>query len=309
MQKNSDIINIKIPSSILEIEELNHLEKLILSVGYTFDKKLGFNSLTNIEMSEMLGVDTNSLGKHRKQLLKLGYERVEKNIYYLTDKIKKVSTLEKREILLLPQVYSIKKLSVGAKLLWAEYNSLEKGKAGYCIAKRSYLAGRLKCSKDSISNWHSKLNDFKLLSYTELKHGKNTKQRKVKTKKFGKGEKPTLETKEVKETKEATTLIEDFETSNHSKLKQLHKHIATAIEHTEEEIHWRKYMGEVNSVDLTDKVKMNDFIWDTDVAINSRNDDREKVFSSILSLIDTKLNKKKGVEELKNEINYYMQSE
>ena len=179
----NDII-IYVPNSVLKDSELNPLEKLIHSITFSLsrDGKLGFNQYTNKELSELLSVDLNSLGKHRKRLIELGYERKEKGGKYFIEKpIKDQFRLGRGGGTVLPfEVYSQKKLSAGAKLLWSLYNSLEKGRSGYCNAKRETLGERLNCSVESITLWSEQLNNRKLFSKYELLSGKNSRQRIIK---------------------------------------------------------------------------------------------------------------------------------
>lgn len=310
MSKKHKQIVIRIPSSILEIEELNHLEKLMLSVTYTFSKKkLGFNSLSNKEFSEMLGVDTNSLGKHRNNLLKLGLERKEKGKYYLTDKVDDRKVVGKRDILLPSQVYTLRKLKSGAKLLWGEYNSLEKGSQGFCIAKRETLANRLQCSEDSITNWHNKLNEKELLSYSELLHGKNTKQRKVKTKKFGKNDnKEVSEEGKVQNTALELSKKDDAKGISKNVKKKLKEKIKIqSVEHSVDEMIWKKYMSDIHLYDLNSKVDREDCVWSLCESIEINKDDKQAVLTSILENVDKYLKDTVGVILLKEELKYYLE--
>lgn len=305
---------IRIPTSILELdvkeegEEIGFLDKLILSVGYTYQKKLGYNSLSNKDLSIMLGVDETSLGKHRKRLVELGYEVKEGKEYILTDKIDTYFNPSQREILLPHAVYSIKKLDAGAKLLWAEYNSLSKMDQKECRAKRETLANRLKCSVDSISNWFKKLEKHDLFLHTELRYGANSKQRVVKTRDFNnkketkvestvKDQETTLDSSIDKEKKEVAKIEE-------GELKQ--KSVMRTIEPSEDEINWRTYMSYLQLIDLSNKEDVEEFVWEIDGKIDQKGVDKLSVFQSLLKQIDVKYRTAHEVKLLKAELQTYI---
>jgi Mn-dependent DtxR family transcriptional regulator len=307
---------IRIPASILELDvkekgkEVGFLDKLILSVGYTFQKKLGHNSLSNKDLSIMLGVDETSLGKHRKRLVELGYERKEGRKYILTDKVNTQFTLNKREILLPQAVYSIKKLDAGAKLLFAEYNSLSSGDQKECRAKREYLANRLKCSVDSISNWFKKLDKLNLFSHTELRYGANSRQRVIVTKKDFNNQKEKKVESTVKgkdTTLESLIDSEKKEVSKIEEVQEVQKEVIISVEHSEDEKNWRKYMYDIHTLDLTDKGAVEKYVWKVDEKINDREEDRDIVFQSLLNHVDVKYRKADEAELLKEEIKSYIE--
>lgn len=318
MSENHKKIVIQIPSFILGIEDLNDLEKLMLSVTHTFSKrKLGFNSLSNKAFSEMLGVDINSLGTHRKNLVTLGYERKEKGgIYYLTDKTNELKTVSNRSLLIPPQVYTLRKLKAGAKLLWGEYNSRCKGKLGYCNAKREILAKSIQCHEDSITNWHNKLEEMGLLEYSELASGTNTRQRRVKTKFFSKENTeliPTVNPLAVQPTEnDDTNKAEDNvqqkpkdEAKAHGgSIEQapIQNRTVVSVEHSEENLNWRKYMHDLHSVDLSCKVEREDFVWELTEKMYRNKDDQQTVFTSIHNSVDTEVKDKKLAKLLKDEL-------
>ena len=316
-------ITIVIPLHILEDKSLSKLQILILSVGYIFHQKLGFNALNNVDLSEMLGVNVNTLGKERKGLVSMGYEVIKDHKYYLTEKVEKMKsdrdsykerTKEKREILLPHQIYSIKNLSAGAKLLWAEYNSLSKGDLGYCNASREYLAKRLNCNEDSISNWNKKLDALGTLSHNELKSGKNKRQMIVETRKFKEGEefivndslkkgaknevlKPDIKKKpEVWDKKEIVKPLEI----------KINKAPTVSIEHSDDEVYWRNYMRDVGDVNLDDEKEVEKFGWKISEQTYYRREEEQTVMKSILRQIDKKMGKRNGVMKLKSELSSYL---
>ena len=187
-------IHIIVLSNILENKELTSLEKVILSLGYSYSIKKGYNLLTNVELGELLCMNENTIGKSRKSLIEKGYETKEKSKpykYYITDKYKETKPKDKRDLIILPEVYS-KNITVGSKLLWAEYNSLSNKGKGESFAKREYLAERLNCSLDSITNWYNELIENELISDTKLLGGAGKRQRRVKTVDFTKGSNSTI---------------------------------------------------------------------------------------------------------------------
>ncbi len=179
-------IGIKITASIVENKELSSLSKLILGLGFTYSQMAGYNMLTNKEIAELFSINENTIGKHRKTLLDKGYERNEKGKYYLTDKYKEFKPIHKRDIIIPSEVYK-KRINVGAKLLWGEYNSLSNKGQNEAFAARDYYAARLNCSVDSITNWFMELVDNELLSDYGLFGGRGARQRRVKTVDFSKG--------------------------------------------------------------------------------------------------------------------------
>jgi hypothetical protein len=295
-------IHIKIPSAILEDKSLSHLQVLLLSISYTFHPKLGYNAATNKELSEMLKVDVTRLGKNRKELLSRGYERKEGKRYFLEDKVQKKRRIGKREILLVPEVYQIKGLSAGAKLLWAEYNSLSQGDKGKCIASREFLAKRLNCSEDSITLWHERLNDLGLLSESYLRTGVNTRQRVVKTKRFSqRGEsKIDSEVEIPKQGKEQEQKVEIDES-----LKKAMKSPAIAVERPKEEDYWRQFMSDVNQINNGDYNAVEDYVFKVSGRINKVNLDQSEVFYSLYDQVDKKLQRKEVAIALKAAISEY----
>ncbi|MCH2229818.1 MAG: hypothetical protein MK105_05690 [Crocinitomicaceae bacterium] len=79
-------INLKIPSSIVENQQLNHIEKLILSLSYNYHSKLGFNELSNLEIATLFSLSENTVGKYRRSLVEKGFEKKRKTTYFITKK-------------------------------------------------------------------------------------------------------------------------------------------------------------------------------------------------------------------------------
>lgn len=312
MNKN---ITIYIPKTILENKELNPLEKILLSITFSLSRKgkLGFNSYSNNYLSELLSVDSNSLGTHRKRLIQLGYERKEKGGKYFLDREISDGFQQGRGggTILPPQIYKLKKLSSGAKLLWSLYNSLEKGTKGYCNAKRETLAKRLNCSVESITGWADKLNERDLFTHFELLSGNNSRQRVVKTRKF---EKDDLINVTIGEVLPEVTVqnkhipsIEPKQTGVNKVFRKMIK--VTSAEQSDAESFWRIYMNDTKLIDFKNSVERTDFIWDLCNQISDNNQDEHFVISELLTLIDVKLKNDHGSEDLKIELKKQIKNE
>ena len=196
-EKELPLFNIKIPKGIISNKDLTDLEKLLLSIDYTLrEGKEGYNSYFNTDIAKMLNVHHPQISTARKNLLKSGFYKKEGRKYTLTKHLDSFVGKDDRDLLLVPEVYQMK-LDAGAKLLWAEYNSLSKTKGGY-FAKREYTAEKLGCSKTSISNWTKKLREKELLELYEIKSGYGSKRRIVRTKTFEQKAKTKEGKKELK---------------------------------------------------------------------------------------------------------------
>lgn len=192
-------INIKILSQIISNKELSINDKLVLSVDYTFSLKNGYNILTNIKVGELLCLHPNIISNCRIRLIKKGYlvkDDCDKRIYRLTDKLDNVDIplingkKDMRTVILPFEIYNHPHLQSGAKLLFAEYNSMRNTEKGY-FAKRETSSQRLNVSKGSITNWTKELDLYGLLDEYTIESGFYTKQRNVRTKEFARDlEKP-----------------------------------------------------------------------------------------------------------------------
>lgn len=176
-------INLKIPFSIVENKHLNHIEKLIFSLSYNYHSKLGYNELSNLEISKLFSLSENTVGKYRRSLVEKGYEKKRQSTYFITKKYKEFKSTSKGAIIIPPEVYKLK-MNAGAKLLWGLYNSLSNGGKKESFASREYLAEKLNCSKESITNYLMELVKNNTLSDYSILSGKGTKQRRVKTVNF-----------------------------------------------------------------------------------------------------------------------------
>ena len=176
-------LSLLIPSKILANPDLSLNEKFLLGIDYAFEKKLGYNSMLNTEISKLVKLHPNIISKARRRLVKIGYLHKEKTIYYLLNRAIFTQTKDKRGILLPYPIYNTSDISTGAKLLWGEYNSLSMGYRPY-FAKRETTALKLDCSVESITNWTKELfeNGF-LKSYT-VKSGFRQKQKQIITCEF-----------------------------------------------------------------------------------------------------------------------------
>lgn len=186
---------IEIPFEILSNKELSLNEKLLLGLDFSFGKKLGFNTMDNLEIGKLLKMHPNIVGNCRRNLLKKQCLIKEGRKYFLTDHYKTaqestISDVEKpenkdqRNIKLPFEIYTDNRLKTGEKLLWGEYNSISKGEIVY-FAKREYTAKRLNVSIESISNWTKSLFEKELLREYHLVTGYCTHQRKIITCRFG----------------------------------------------------------------------------------------------------------------------------
>jgi len=180
---------IEIPFEILSSEELSLNEKLILGLDFSFEKKLGFNIMSNLEIGKLLNLHPNIVGSCRRHLLENQYLTKEGRKYFLTDHYKtgqefetngveKSENKDQRNIKLPFEIYADKRLKTGEKLLWGEYNSISKGDRDY-FAKREYTAKRLNVSIESISNWTKSLFEKELLREYHLITGYCTHQRRI----------------------------------------------------------------------------------------------------------------------------------
>jgi len=253
-------VTIKLHKSIIENKELNSGEKLILSLDYSLSTKLGYNAYTNKDMAELFAMNVNTVGKYRNSLFEKGFVRKEQNGYYITDKYKQTKAKDRRDPKLPPDVYR-KKINTGAKLLWGEYNSLSNKGKKESFAKRGYLANRLNCSEDSITNWFNELVKNDLLSDYRLIGGKGSRQRRVKTVDFSKGSKST---------------------------------IPVAMERRKEI--WNEYIG--NKSYLKKHIKTDKDIWEftKELSVTIRgNEDQREIISSLLYDLESKM---KGTDKL-----------
>lgn len=174
-----------IPSKILIDPNLSLNEKLILGIDYTFQNKLGYNSMLNSEISDLLQLHPNIISKARKKLVKQGILIKEKRIYRTSNYDMFVEKGDSRDIVLPFWIYNDDQLSTGAKILWGEYNSLCMGYRPY-FAGREFTARKLSCSVESISNWTRELNQHGFLKSYIVKSGFCTKQKQVVTCSFSK---------------------------------------------------------------------------------------------------------------------------
>lgn len=188
-------LNLKVSPFILTNRELSDNEKLILSLDYTFSLKMGLNSMTNVDIGELLSLHPNIVGLCRKSLLNKGYlikDNEDKRIHLLTDKLKSVElpivNEEKRtkynSVCILPfEIYNHNDITTGAKLLWGEYNTLSKTKKGY-FKERLTTAKIMNVSVGSITNWTKQLSIYGLLEEYEIKSEYYKKQKIVRTVEF-----------------------------------------------------------------------------------------------------------------------------
>lgn len=185
---------IEIPFEILSNKELSLNEKLILGLDFSLEKKLGFNTMSNLEIGKLLNLHPNIVGNCRRNLIIKQYLMKEGRKYFLTDHYKTANGSEmnnvenhenkdKRNIKLPFEIYTNNRLKTGEKLLWGEYNSISKGEIVY-FAKREYTAKRLNVSIESISNWTKSLFEKELLREYHLVTGYCTHQRKIITCRF-----------------------------------------------------------------------------------------------------------------------------
>lgn len=176
---------VEIPFYILSNISLSLNEKLIYGLDYSFAKKLGFNIMSSKDISQLLNIHQNIVGKCRKNLIELGFLRKDGRKYFLEDKSigSENKDTDRRNIVLPIEVYSTKILKTGEKLLWGEYNSISKG-TRYYFAKREYTANRLGISVESVSKWSKSLYTNGFLDEYELKSGYCTHQRKIITCRF-----------------------------------------------------------------------------------------------------------------------------
>ncbi len=175
-------LNIIIPPTILSHNELSFNQKLILGLDYTLSLKLGFNSMTNKQVGELLCLHPNIVGYCRRHLVKNEFLRKDSRRYTITKKHIQFKVDDKRDVVLLCQIYN-RGMTTGAKLLWGEYNSISKGHKEY-FAKRLYTAKRLNASEESITNWTKMLFDNKLLQEYYHKMGYCKSQKIIITREF-----------------------------------------------------------------------------------------------------------------------------
>lgn len=149
---------------------------MILGIDYCFKQKLGFNTMPNTQIGDLLHLHPNIVSKARKNLLKQGFLRKEKRNYYLNDTPLFDQHQDTRDLIIPYWVYNDPNLSTGAKLLWSEYNSFKDNKKGY-FASREFTSNRLGCSVESISNWTKELHQKGFLKNYEVKSGYCTKQK------------------------------------------------------------------------------------------------------------------------------------
>lgn len=168
---------ITIPATILSHNQLSFNQKLMLGLDYSFSQKLGYNSLSNKELSIWLNLHVNIISYCRRHLVKMNFLRKEGRKYYLTQKHEEFQIEDKRDIIIPSQVYMMS-LTAGAKLLWGEYNSISRGKREY-FASREFTAKRLNCSVESVTNWTTLLFDQGLISNYKLEKGYCKSQKSV----------------------------------------------------------------------------------------------------------------------------------
>lgn len=163
-------LGIRIPATILSHTELSLNQKLILGLDYTFSKKMGFTSMSNKDVSDLIELHPNIISYCRKQLTNKGFINKQGRIYSITEKHQEFKVDDNREVIIPCEVYRNSNIITGAKLLWGEYNSISKGHKEY-FAKRLYTAKRLNASEESVTNWTKQLRDNYLLSAYFLKKG------------------------------------------------------------------------------------------------------------------------------------------
>lgn len=182
-------LTIEISFEILSNRELSPNEKILLGLDFSLEKKLGFNTMSNLEIGKLLNLHPNIVGNCRRNLLIKQYLMKEGRKYFLTDHYKTANEFEmndvekpenkdQRNIKLPFEIYTDNRLKTGEKLLWGEYNSISKGEIAY-FAKREYTAKRLNVSIESISNWTKSLFEKELLREYHLITGYCTHQRRI----------------------------------------------------------------------------------------------------------------------------------
>lgn len=182
-------LTIEISFEILSNRELSPNEKIMLGLDFSLEKKLGFNTMSNIEIGKLLNLHPNIVGNCRRNLLIKQYLMKEGRKYFLTDhyktanesemnNVEKPENKDQRNIKLPFEIYTDNRLKTGEKLLWGEYNSISKGEIVY-FAKREYTAKRLNVSIESISNWTKSLFEKELLREYHHVTGYCTYQRKI----------------------------------------------------------------------------------------------------------------------------------
>ena len=180
---------LKIPASILSNKQLSFNQKLILGLDYTFQKKKGYNGLTNKQISQLLNIHSNIISYCRIKLIKERFLIISKLGTEITDKHSDCfEEKDQREVYIPFEIYNHSKLNAGAKLLWGEYNSISKGYKEY-FAKRNYTANRLNSSEESITNWTKELEKYQLFKKYELRKGYCKSQKVIITCQFKDGRK------------------------------------------------------------------------------------------------------------------------
>lgn len=174
-------LTIEIPFEILCNTVLSLNEKLLFGLDFTFEKKLGFNQMTNKKIGDLLNIHPNIVSNCRKNLVQQGFLEKDLRKYYITDHYKNFdysTTKDFRNVMLPIEIYNSYKLKTGEKLLWGEYNSISKGER-YYFAKREYTSKRLGVSVESISNWTTSLYNKGFFKEYKLQTGYCTHQRKI----------------------------------------------------------------------------------------------------------------------------------
>lgn len=177
-------LNIIVIPEILSCDFISFNEKVILSLHYTFSTKSGYTNLLSKDIAKLLCLHKNIVSLCHTNLILLELIEKKGREIRLTNKLKELKNLskDKRTVLIPFEIYHTN-IPAGAKLLWAEYNSLSKGKEIY-FAKRETTAQRLGCNIESITNWTKVLNKRGFLEGYWLVHGYACNQKRVITTTF-----------------------------------------------------------------------------------------------------------------------------
>ncbi len=164
LQSNSKArqLTLVIPSKLLTEQSLSNNDKLVLGVDLALKDKLGYNSYKNDYLSKLFSLHVNSISKSRRALVQQEFLKKTGREYQLTEKSVKLLECSNQSVHLPYDVYNLKIIKSGEKLLWGLYNSVSRGFKDY-FAKRETTARQLAISVETVTKYTKSLNHAGLL--------------------------------------------------------------------------------------------------------------------------------------------------
>jgi len=159
---NGRQLSLVLPSKILSKTSLTLNDKIVIGFDFALLQKLGYNNYTNNHLSSFLNLHVNSISNSRKVLVEKGYLIKIGRKYQLTNKSLKILEGDNQRIYLPFEIYNLKTIKSGEKLLWGLYNSVSRGYKDY-FAKRVTTANNMAMSVETVTKYTKCLDRVGLL--------------------------------------------------------------------------------------------------------------------------------------------------